>query len=147
MWWGYLPRSHAQCSGVFPVRSPRMLGFAPAARSARTWQTKVNTKSEVDVLGVMTISRGYFERCCSIKKTPPYYSNLSCVALRNRRPTLLRAPAYRMPSEASPRRRCGHASRFHLWGRHVRVCLRASLLSFVCSSLQHQSRLRCEECL
>ena len=69
-------------------------------------------KSEVDELGVMTISRGCFERCCS--NTPPYHSNLSFITLRNRRPTLLRAPTYRTPSEASPRRRCGHASRF-LW--------------------------------
>jgi len=73
-------------------------------------------KSKVDALGVITISRGCFERCCSNsnKKTPPYHSNLSCVSLRNRRPTLLRASAYRKPSEASPRRRCGHASQF-LW--------------------------------
>ena len=63
-------------------------------------------------MGVITISRGYFERCCSNKKTPTYHSNLNFVTLRNRRPTLLRAPAYRTPSEASPRRRCGHASRF-----------------------------------
>jgi len=51
-------------------------------------------KREVDALGVITISRGCFERCCSNKKTPPYHSNLSFVALLNRRPTLLRAPAY-----------------------------------------------------
>jgi len=68
------------------------------------------TKSEVDALGVRTISPGWFERCCSNQKTPPYHSNLSFVTLRNRRPTLLRAPAYRRPSEASPRRRCGHVS-------------------------------------
>ena len=60
-------------------------------------------------MGVITISRGCFERCCSNQKTPPYHSNLSFVTLRNRRPMLLRAPAYRTPSEASPRRRCGHA--------------------------------------
>jgi len=74
------------------------------------------SKSEVDALGVITISRGCFERCCSNKKTPPYHSNLSFVTLRNRRPTPLRASAYRTPSKASPRRRCGHASRF-LWTR------------------------------
>jgi len=51
-------------------------------------------KSEVDALGVITISRGCFERVCSNKETPPYHSNLSFVTLRNRRPTLLRAPAY-----------------------------------------------------
>jgi len=28
-------------------------------------------KIEVDALGVITISRGYFERCGSNKKTPP----------------------------------------------------------------------------
>ena len=69
-------------------------------------------ESEVDALGVITISRECFERYCSNRKTPPYHSNLSFVARRNRRPTLLRAPAYRTPSEASPRRRCGHAGRF-----------------------------------
>ena len=63
---------------------------------------------------IITISRGCFERCCSYKKTPPYHYNLSFVTLRTRRPTLLRAPAYRTPSEASTRRRCGHAGRF-LW--------------------------------
>jgi len=62
-------------------------------------------KSEVDALSVNTTSRGCFERCCSNKKTPPYHSNLSFVTLRNQRPTLLRAPAYRTPSEASPWRR------------------------------------------
>jgi len=71
-------------------------------------------KCEVDALGVITISRGCFERCCSNKKTPPNHSNLSFVTLRNRRPMRLRAPAHRTPSEASPRRRCGHASQF-LW--------------------------------
>ena len=67
-------------------------------------ESRINN-SEVDALGVMTISHGCFERCCSNKKTPPYHSNLSFVTLRNRRPTLLRASAYRTPSEASPRRR------------------------------------------
>jgi len=76
------------------------------------WNPQV--RSEVDALGVITISRGCFERCCSKKTTPPDHSNLHSVPLRNRRPTLLRAPACRTPSEASPRRRCGHASRF-LW--------------------------------
>jgi len=66
---------------------------------------------EVGALGVITISRGCFERCYSNKNAPQYHSNLSFVKLRNRRPTLLRAPAYRTPSEASARRRCGHASR------------------------------------
>ena len=66
-------------------------------------------------MGVITISRGCFERCCSNKKTPPYtHSNLGFVTLRNRRPTLLRVSAYRTPSEASPRRRCGHANRLSL---------------------------------
>ena len=63
-------------------------------------------------MGVITISRGCFERCCSNKKTPPYHSNLSFATLRTLRPTLLRASAYRTPSEASSRRRCGRASRF-----------------------------------
>jgi len=73
---------------------------------------KKKTTREVAALGVITISRGYFERCGSNKKIPPCHSNLSFVTLRNRRPTLLRAPAYRTPCEASPRRRCGHASQF-----------------------------------
>ena len=74
-----------------------------------------NKKYGVDASGVITTSRGCFERCCSNKKSPPYtHSNLSFVTLRNRRPTLLHASAYRTPSEASPRRRCGHASRV-LW--------------------------------
>jgi len=62
--------------------------------------TDVKEKREVDALGVITSSRGCFERCCSNKKTPPFHSNLSFVTLRNRRPQLLRAPAYRTPSEA-----------------------------------------------
>jgi len=70
------------------------------------------TRGIYRALSVVTIYRGCFERCCSNKKIPPYHSNLSFVTLRNRRPTLLRAPAYRTPSEASPRRRCGYASRF-----------------------------------
>jgi len=45
--------------------------------------------SEVDALGIITISRGCFERCCSNKKTPPCHSNFSFVTLRNRRPILL----------------------------------------------------------
>jgi len=70
------------------------------------------TKLEVDALGVLTISRGCYERCCSNTNTPPNHSNLSFATLRTLRPTLLRASAYRTPSEASSRRRCGHASRF-----------------------------------
>ena len=46
---------------------------------------------EVDALGVMNISRGCFERCCSNKHTPQYHSNTSFVTLRSRRPTLLGA--------------------------------------------------------
>jgi len=72
------------------------------------------TKSEVDALGVVTISCGCLSAAAAIRKTPPYRSNRRFATLRNRRPTLLRAPAYRTPSEASSRRRCGHASRF-LW--------------------------------
>jgi len=69
--------------------------------------------------GVTTISRGCFKRCCSTTITPPYHSNLSSVTLRNWRPTLLRAPAYRTPSEAGPRRWCGRASRFR-WNGECR---------------------------
>ena len=77
------------------------------------WQeTEVFLKCEVDALGVITFLCGCFERCCSNQKTPAYHSNLNFIALRNRRPTLLRAPAYRTPSEASPRRRCSHASQY-----------------------------------
>jgi len=90
-----------------------------------------STKGEVDALGVITISRGCFERCCSNKKTPPYHSNLNFVALRTRRPTLLRAPACRTPSEASPRRRCGHASRF-LWTRPPLLGSRSAFASSLC---------------
>jgi len=53
------------------------------------------TEGQVDALGVIAISRGCIERCCSNKKPPPYHLNLSFVTFRNRRPTLLRAPAYR----------------------------------------------------
>jgi len=61
-------------------------------------------------LGVITITRVCFERSCSNKKTPRYYANLSFSTLRTRRTTLGRAPAYYTASEASSRRRCGHAS-------------------------------------
>jgi len=46
-------------------------------------QVHLVIKSEVDALGVITISRGCFF-CCSNsnKKTPPYHSNLSFVALK-----------------------------------------------------------------
>ena len=55
---------------------------------------------------------GVFSAAAAIRKLAHTTLNLSFATLRNRRPTLLRAPAYRTPSEASPRRRCGHASRF-----------------------------------
>ena len=54
---------------------------------------------------------GVLSATAATSPPPPYHSNLIFVTLRNRRPTLLRAPAYRTPSKASPRRRCGHASR------------------------------------
>jgi len=54
---------------------------------------------------------GVLSAAAAIRNPPQYHSNLSFVTLRNRRPTLLRAPAYRTPSEASPRQRCGRASR------------------------------------
>ena len=103
----------------------RGIGIYVCSRTARFRDELVAQRlveSEVDALGVITISRGCFERCCSKsnKKTPPYHSNLSFVALRNRRPTLLRASAYLTPSEASPRRRCGHASQF-LWENELRL--------------------------
>ena len=74
----------------------------------------INAHVEVAALGVLTIYRGCFERCCSNKKTPPYPVDLGFATLRTLRPTLLRASAYRTPFEAHSRRRCGHASRF-LW--------------------------------
>ena len=37
-------------------------------------------------MGVITIYRGCFERCCSNNKTPPYHSNLRFATLRTRRP-------------------------------------------------------------
>jgi len=90
------------------------------ASSSREWSPAA-LKREVDALGIITSSRGCFGRCCSNKKTPPYHSHLSCVTLRNRRPTLLRAPVYHTPSEACTQRRCGHASRFLF--KRVRVNL------------------------
>jgi len=64
-----------------------------------------------DALGDITISRGCFERSCSNKQTPSYRSsNLSFVTLQTPWRTLLRVPAYRTPSKASPLRRCGHVS-------------------------------------
>ena len=70
--------------------------LSPSASSVSTPNVprrRSPVKSEVDALGVITISRGCFERCCSNKKTLPYHSSLSFVALQNRRPTVLRAPA------------------------------------------------------
>ena len=107
-------------------------------KNAKKWQRTAIRKFEVAALGVITISRGYFERCCSNKKTPPYHSNLSFVTLRTRRPTLLHAPAYRTPSEASPRRRCGHASRF-LWGSNNRIVAVIMVLSQATSALDSAS--------
>ena len=42
----------------------------------RNLEREEHMKCEVDALGVITISRGCFERCCSNKKTPPYHANL-----------------------------------------------------------------------
>jgi len=66
---------HTRCLPSLPRRVP----------SARDGSPKMqrNKKSEVGALGVITISRGCFERCCSNKITPPYRSNLSFVTLRN----------------------------------------------------------------
>jgi len=60
----------------------------------------------------------------AIRKLPmaPILTLVSFVTLRNRRPTLLRASAYRTPSEASPRRRCGHASQFLCLKRDSNSC-------------------------
>jgi len=106
----------SMCGGVSLVGIHIIINsaFMCASFSVCTFATQAGTESEVDALGVITISRGYFERCCRNKKKFPYHSNLSFVTLRNRRPTQLRAPAYCTPFEASPRRRCGHASQFLL---------------------------------
>ena len=55
----------------------------PPGLAAAEMTYRRETQNEVDALGVITISRGCFERCCSKKTTPPYHSNLSFVALRN----------------------------------------------------------------
>jgi len=93
---------------LLPQRSkhPREMVITPKASTSNFVVPNI-LNGEVDVLGVLTISCGCFERSYSNKKTPPYYSHLSFVTLRTRRPTLLRAPVYRTLSEASPWRRCG----------------------------------------
>ena len=45
------------------------------SRASHLVQNK-GRKVEVDALGVIAISRGCVERCCSNRKTPPYHSNL-----------------------------------------------------------------------
>ena len=110
---------YMQASAIFEAHAPPPKrtggGRSCAGRLPRGGYRRLPyAKRELDALGVITISRGCSERCCSNKKTPLYHSNLSFVTLQNRRPTLFRAPAYRTPSEASLRRRCGHACRFLL---------------------------------
>ena len=46
--------------------------------SLNTLNQNLNTKREVDALGVITMSPGCLERCCSNKKTPP--SSLTLVS-------------------------------------------------------------------
>jgi len=108
---GIPPLRRCFCWPPIFVAIYRHLGNTPPSLSCLIYLYIVE-KREVDALGGTTIFRGCFERCCSNNKTLTYHSNLSCVTLRTRRPTLLRAPAYRTPSEASSRRRCGHACRF-----------------------------------
>jgi len=43
---------------------------ANRVESRQTPSPKIETQSEVDALGVITISRGCFERCCSNKNSP-----------------------------------------------------------------------------
>ena len=50
------------------------------AKMTKSAKEPRSTNREVDVLGVITISRGCFERCCGNKKTPSYHSNLSFAA-------------------------------------------------------------------
>jgi len=98
-------------------------------------------------LGIIAISRGCFERCCSNQKTPQYHSNLGFVTLRNRRPTLLHASAYRTRPRLAfgdPRRRCGHASRFlplSFWFRQSQIQPNQSHLIVVSAP-----RPECERC-
>jgi len=40
-------------------------------------------KSEVDALGVIIISRGCFERCCSNKKTAVGSTSLGCAVMKS----------------------------------------------------------------
>jgi len=51
----------------------RLRGGAPNLdKKPGVWiSTTISTSIEVGALGVITISRGYFERCGSNKKTPP----------------------------------------------------------------------------
>jgi len=105
------PNEHGMQFVLVYTKERRGGGFRVESYLETGTERRSYVECEVDALGVKTISRGCFERCGSNKKTPSYHYNLSFVTLRTRRPTLLRAPAYRTPSEASPRRRCGHAGR------------------------------------
>jgi len=86
-------------------RSQYRVGATPPPPTTHTLQF------EIDALGVNTTFRECFERCCSIMNFPTYHSNLRLATRRALRPTVFRASVYRTPSEASSRRRCGHASR------------------------------------
>jgi len=56
-------------------------------------------------LGVITISRGCFDRCCSNKKTPPYHSNPSCLEGRECRRVRVRVCECVRVRERRPQRR------------------------------------------
>jgi len=66
-------------------------------------------QAEVDALGVITVSRERFERCCSNKKSPPYYSNFSFVTLQTNgrlcsvRPHTVRRPRLALGDGAATR--------------------------------------------
>ena len=57
----------------------------------------VPPKSEVDALGVITISRWCFERCCSNNKTPPIAPFLTLVSARETGGTLAAPPSSSRP--------------------------------------------------
>jgi len=57
-----------------PVPPPRRAAVSPLRTTWRGGSTcGAWGKSEVDALGVITISRGCFERCCSNKKNSPIH--------------------------------------------------------------------------
>jgi len=56
--------------GSYWKGEPDARGAVVGTQALKLLETQV--ERGVDALGVITISRGCFERCCSNKKTPPY---------------------------------------------------------------------------